>query len=519
MMQIPVYWCRMDNLGVNATAALKSMSASEKLNLISPVIMNGDGISSRDSCRIKDTNFTTLILQNSRNLFNFTDTPNDYIENGSNTNDKPCEKWDFDETYSGHTLVSQWDLICERTWLRGVVKSIHMIGQFFGVAIGGVLSDRFGRQPIGRASVISSLILRLIMAFNPIFEIYLLIRLLTGALDLLIYTSFYVLCAELISPGERAFVVAAISLGFNLGIMISPLVGWMLPNWVHICLANTFIGAILCLSTFFIPESPRWLFCVGRVKEAQLVLKRMAKINLRKIPSDFSCVLDTGIEEQQGPGQLHYLKSKLVLCRLAVTTYLWFCISMIFYAITFNVGSFVGNIYLNLFILGVTGLPVILISILMSNSCIGRRLSLSLGLLISSVCLFSDIACARDSIVRTILATVGKQAAHLGFICVYMITAEVFPTGMRSMAIGLASAGARLGALLCPFLIELSGITPALILGTAGTIGTISVLVLPETRGKPLPSNVKDMTSQQSKCCPCLEKKEQNPDDDGDEVL
>ncbi|XP_035218749.1 organic cation transporter protein-like isoform X4 [Stegodyphus dumicola] len=58
----------------------------------------------------------------------------------------PCTKWHYDTSYTSQTLVSEFDLVCDREWLVSLAKSIYMIGFLISVIFFGQLSDCDGNS-------------------------------------------------------------------------------------------------------------------------------------------------------------------------------------------------------------------------------------------------------------------------------------------------------------------------------------------------------------------------------------
>ena len=75
------------------------------------------------------------------------------------------------------------------------------------------------------------------------------------------------------------------------------------------------------------------------------------------------------------------------------------------------------------------------------------------------------------------------------------MTAELYPTNLRSQAVGTCSMVARIFGLVCPFVANLALIwkpLPMVVLGLPSLLAAFSAYFLPETKGKELPQNMKD---------------------------
>ena len=59
-----------------------------------------------------------------------------------------CTAWTYDRDDSNATLVSEFDLVCDRRWLLVLSKSIYFLGLMIGVFVAGWAADFFGRKPI-----------------------------------------------------------------------------------------------------------------------------------------------------------------------------------------------------------------------------------------------------------------------------------------------------------------------------------------------------------------------------------
>lgn len=77
---------------------------------------------------------------------------------------------------------------------------------------------------------------------------------------------------------------------------------------------------------------------------------------------------------------------------------------------------------------------------------------------------------------------------------VWLVTTELYPTNLRSQALGTCSTVARLFGIVCPFVANLAVIwkpLPMVALGIPSLIAAFLITTfLPETAGKELPQNM-----------------------------
>ncbi|XP_005109398.1 solute carrier family 22 member 8-like [Aplysia californica] len=97
------------------------------------------------------------------------------------------------------------------------------------------------------------------------------------------------------------------------------------------------------------------------------------------------------------------------------------------------------------------------------------------------------------TIVATLYALVGGGGCFIG---IFFYMPEFFPTNVRNQATGVASAMARLGAMLAPFtgiMMEIAVWLPGLVIGLLASLVACAVTALPETRGRELPQTLDDL--------------------------
>ena len=95
----------------------------------------------------------------------------------------------------------------------------------------------------------------------------------------------------------------------------------------------------------------------------------------------------------------------------------------------------------------------------------------------------------------TFFFLVGKCFSGTAFLLVWLITAELYPTNLRSQAVGTCSTVARLFGLVAPFVAQLAKVwkpLPMLILGVPSIFAAFLAYFIPETKHIELPATMKD---------------------------
>ena len=76
----------------------------------------------------------------------------------------------------------QWDLVCDRAYLKDLTQTIMTVGMMFGALICTSLSDKFGRKPIFLISNWVMVIMGVASVFSPNYYVFTVLRFFSGIL-------------------------------------------------------------------------------------------------------------------------------------------------------------------------------------------------------------------------------------------------------------------------------------------------------------------------------------------------
>ncbi|KAK7483884.1 hypothetical protein BaRGS_00024901 [Batillaria attramentaria] len=423
------------------------------------------------------------------------DTSSNYTGDASTTT---CVRY-YDPSFV--TIVSEWDLVCERKYIKAAINSIQMAGILVGALLSGQCSDTFGRRIICYVTMVLHAIFSLSAGFSTSWELYAVLRLFVGASIGSYLVLHYVYVIEFVRHTWRPYLASIPTWGLGAGLMC--LTAWRVPNWKYLHFINAGLSTPFVLGWFISPESLRWLAAKGRIEEADNVVGRIAKINKRvksnSVPEQLALLAE---DEKSRQGEITHNYSYHLLCsdrRMALQTtilsFCWMSLSMSFYGIIFGVSALSGNVFLNMFLLSVLESPVTLFTSVLIN-LFGRRKTGCSFFLLASVMGFAILIVDRvasegsKGTVVNIVATCSKLFIAGAWTSMDTYSAELHPTIIRALGMGAVNVAARIGGMLAPFILEMDSpedmVRCYVIVGSIMAISGLSVLLLRETKGRAL---------------------------------
>ncbi|XP_054624056.1 solute carrier family 22 member 21-like isoform X1 [Dunckerocampus dactyliophorus] len=408
--------------------------------------------------------------------------------------------------------TSKWELVCENAWKVPFSTSVFFVGVLFGALFSGQLSDRFGRKLVLYATIALHSVTALIQATSVNWLMFCVLNCVRGMGHASSYLASLVLGSEMLRPSVRvSYTLLGHSLGFGLGYALLPLFAYFLRGWRWLLVASAIPGLLWLLTWRVIPESPRWLLLRGQVEEAEMVLRRAAKLNKIHAP-EVLFLTGEGSELLQKTGEKEQTYSYMDLINTAnlrnitvIGVFIWMAVAMVFFGLSLNTSNLNGNIYLNCLISAAIDIVAYVSSWFLINRA--PRPTLLFFTLMFSGAMLLVIKLIPDDMHVTfqVLVLVGKTGVSIAYCFIYMFFAELMPTVVRNTGLGILSSFARFGAIICPYVIYIgiySKILPYIIFGSFSVMAALLSLLLPDTRNSKLPDLISEAKPIRSCCAP-----------------
>ncbi|MGP8302863.1 MFS transporter [Streptomyces inhibens] len=381
-------------------------------------------------------------------------------------------------------LAEQWHLgHTAKSW----VIAAGFLGMFVGANVLSVLADRLGRRRMFMINLAAYSLFSLLCAFAPDLHWLLVLRFLSGlglGAELVLVDTYL---AEFLPRAVRGrYIAYAYTLGF-VGVPVAALLGARLvaahqllgiDGWRWLLVAGALGAAFIQLMRRQLPESPRWLTVQGRDEEAGRIVAGLEERVARETGGSLPSVPETEtVPERKVPlGEMfrgdHRRRTVMWWIFQVLQTVGYYGFGSLAPVVLTAKGHTVTESLLYA-ALSFCGYPIgSALSIPLIDRIERRTLIIASALGIAGCGLAFGFAAAPWAIVGfgfllTVCSNVFSNAFH-----VYQT--EIFPTGLRSSAIGIAYSLSRLTSVALPF-VALSVLTD---LGAAAVFTGSAALML-----------------------------------------
>uniref|UniRef100_A0A8C8FGQ0 Major facilitator superfamily (MFS) profile domain-containing protein n=2 Tax=Oncorhynchus TaxID=8016 RepID=A0A8C8FGQ0_ONCTS len=419
--------------------------------------------------------------------------------------------WEYSKETFHSTVATEWDLVCDNANLNNIGSSIYMFGLLVGAVLFGSLADKFGRRNIILVGLTIQSTFGVGAAFAPNFYIYVFLRFVVGTTISAVIMNAFVLGTEWTGSKHRMLAGIITDYFFGFGYITLAGLAYLIRDWRKLQLAISAPGFLFIFYIWVLPKSARWLMANQRNEEAMDLIRKAALMNGKPLQEDIEIYQGYNdmvkMEERKKDTVIDLVRTPKMRRNSCIMFYLCvsstipsLCLSrfvnvLVYYGLSLNISDFGMNIYLTQLIFGLVEMPARTITLFTLNR--SRRISQLAFLAVGGLACLLTIFIPDDlSIIRTVLAMVGKFGITASLSIVYVYSAEVFPTVIRQSGIGMSSMCARAGGVLAPIIYLLRGVSknaPMVLFGLCTLLGAALTLLLPETAHQPLADTIEDV--------------------------
>ncbi|OQV14659.1 Carcinine [Hypsibius exemplaris] len=452
---------------------------------------NGELVPSR--CRMYELNYTSETRAHLLEIINRSSVALTTI---------PCtDGWVYNREVYQSTVVTEWDLVCDRESYASLSFSTSTFGGLFGPFLWAFSADRFGRKQAFFCMLGFQLIFGIATAFAPSLIWFYVFRFCVGMCTSFIYTVGLLMCIELTGKKTRALMSVICSVGYTCSVFAVLGIAYAVRTWRGLALASsTPLLFIFALWKFF-PESPRWLLAHKHYDRLEDYVKKVARINgktlspkfVADLPEILSQIDDAEFAEKTS--LLDLFRTPNLRKKALLLSFVNFCNVGIFSGLNLYAPAFGANPHFNTLLANLVELPPYVFARFICDKA-GRRLSLFYPMFLCSAFCLSTVAVSASA-ATTILALslCAKFCITLTFLVAELYEDEIFPTVVRGQGHSFTNAVSNLAGVSVPFVVSLGStftILPLVIFGCLCTIAAAAALFLPETVGKELPQTLLD---------------------------
>lgn len=196
---------------------------------------------------------------------------------------------------------------------------------------------------------------------------------------------------------------------------------------------------------------------------------------------------------------LHLIRYPNSLMNLIIMNFCWFSFSMAYFGLAYNIPTFGLDVRIVFTLPSFLFVPLMFFNPWVENK-LGRKATLSLSLLTCGMFLFLTLCVPKGVFAYNWpiigFLYMGLYTCGLAFNFGYSFTRELFPTSLRTSALGLASSAARVGSMASAGIASLEEVNillPSLIYGAFCIAASVwSIWLWPETTELNLPDTLEE---------------------------
>ena len=394
------------------------------------------------------------------------------------------------------SLRCRWDL--SPAFESAITISFFVFYAIVAIVFGKI-GDQIGRKVVLKFSASLSFLASIVSAFAPNKWVFLIARSITGACTGVNLNCIICYVTEFSENRDRLIGMMV----FNVGIAISPaliyFMSWLILNnssfgwrWLILAISSPMIPALLLI--ILLPGSPRYFLVSGQQDKAIEATRLMAKLNKKLIPSafKFACLKNENTGSYSTVfGAVH--RRSVVTLSVQYFSHIFIGFAFILYQpLMFTDGCTGGGTDQSARTCSITNqellklilstIPSIVAKVFatISASFLGRLVALRISSFFMICVTAALFFCVNETVVFSVASIMSFLDAFINAY-LWIVLPEIFPTNIRTTAIGFVNGCGKIGGVLGPASVSVFFyINPDIVAGlilTASILGFVMSLI------------------------------------------
>ncbi|CAD5225528.1 unnamed protein product [Bursaphelenchus okinawaensis] len=399
--------------------------------------------------------------------------------------------------FNRNTLITEFDLICDKSYWSQHGTSIFMIGGLIMAPFLSQMADRYGRKFCFLIPLWLTVLSNIACSMSRNFYFFLLFRFIAGLGTAGIGTVSYVIQIESVTASFRSMTPLIGTFVWVSGYMAVGVLYLIFDDWRKLYLAMALPGLVTFSFYWLMPESLHWSITNNRTKNVQKYIKSSSRINKREIQL-VDCKVtdrsDSTMERASSRTVFDIFKKKSLLLQLVLHCFIMMTMNGTYWALSLFSVDLHEDELVGYFLSGLVELPAGFIAIALL-SYFGRRTVTFLSFICTAICMFMAVLLPGKNYISMSFPLLAKMFNSITWASEPLLIGEMSPTSVRNVFYGLVAFVGEIASVFAPYLNYLKQIhelAPPITMTTIALLAGAFVLTSPETKDKALPEDLDD---------------------------
>ncbi|XP_076358403.1 beta-alanine transporter-like [Tachypleus tridentatus] len=189
--------------------------------------------------------------------------------------------------HSDESIVTAWDLVCDRSWLVPLTMTLFLMGCLFGQCLCLFVAHRYGRRKPFFVFLGAQCVVGMVTAFVSDLSSFTILRFFMGTTVPGVLSSPSALAREIVGSPYRVKIWFVSTAAQSLGVLLLAPIAVLIRDWTLLSLTTSLPFVAFFFYWWVLPESPPWLITRGRFQETGRLLCNISQTNGKSISPDF----------------------------------------------------------------------------------------------------------------------------------------------------------------------------------------------------------------------------------------